>query len=239
MEAMNVAADENATAQLNQLFGGEKYAYNIGTSGHTLMYCLKHLDSALDTYAPNEYVVIETRTLSFSDSELEAVLDGTLPDIASHNGGLTGLLQKLSYLRLLYTKYFNQSGDDTAQTTESGEQATTNTSELTQLLNRAAESCQAKGVQLIIVYDPVVYVDDKGVGYTDTQSGDLEAMESACAESGAWLVDLTDSYLEGYNTQHKLPYGFANTSPGSGHMNSWGHKLFAQAVYEAVKEGEA
>jgi hypothetical protein len=239
MEAMNVAADENATAQLNQLFGGEKYAYNIGTSGHTLMYCLKHLDSALDTYAPGEYVVIETRTLSFSDSELEAVLDGTLPDIPSHNGGITGLLQKLCYLRLLYTKYFNQSGEDTTQAAESGEQLTTNTAELTQLLNRAAESCQAKGVQLIIVYDPVVYVDENGVGYTDTQSGDLEAMESACAESGAWLIDLTDSYLEGYNTQHKLPYGFANTSPGNGHMNSWGHKLFAQAVYEAVKEGAA
>ena len=63
-------------------------------------------------------------------------------------------------------------------------------------------------------------------------------METACRENGIQLVDLTASYLAGFNSQHKLPYGFANTSPGSGHMNAWGHRLFAQAVYETIRGEE-
>ena len=84
----------------------------------------------------------------------------------------------------------------------------------------------------------MIYADETGAGYTETNPADLAAMETACRENGIQFVNLTDSYLAGYNVQHKLPYGFANTSPGSGHRNAWGHGLFAQAVYQTVKEME-
>ena len=32
-----------------------------------------------------------------------------------------------------------------------------------------------------------------------------------------------------------MPYGFVNTTPGAGHMNRVGHRLFAQEVYETIK----
>lgn len=242
MEGMNVQPEENTAAVLNRLFAGEKYTYNIGTSGHTLMYCLKHLDAALDTYAPGGFVVMETRTLDFSQAELTAVAEGTLPDIPSHTGGLVELMQRLPYLRLLYTKYVKDGGDGDGEPQTQTAPLQTDTAEKASLLNtvlsRAAERCQAKGVQLIIVYDPVVYTDETGAGYTETDPADRAAMEAACRENGIQFVDLTDSYLAGFGQQHKLPYGFANTSPGSGHMNAWGHRLFAQAVYDTVKEME-
>ena len=241
MEGMNVQPEENAAAVLNRLFAGEKYTYNIGTSGHTLMYCLKHLEAALDTYAPKGFVVMETRTLDFSLPELTAVAEGTLPDIPSHTGGLVELMQRLPYLRLLYTKYVKDGGDgdgEPQQQTAPAEATAEKAALLNTVLSRASESCRDKGVQLIIVYDPVVYTDESGTGYTDTAPADLTAMETACRENGIQFVNLTDSYLAGYNVQHKLPYGFANTSPGSGHMNAWGHGLFAQAVYQTVKEME-
>ena len=241
MEGMNVGPEENAAAVLNRLFAGEKYTYNIGTSGHTLMYCLKHLEAALDTYAPEGFVVMETRTLDFSLSELTAVAEGTLPDIPSHTGGLVELMQRLPYLRLLYTKYVKDGGDGDGEPQQAAP-LQTDAAEKAALMNlvlsQAAERCRAKGTRLIIVYDPVVYTDETGAGYTDTAPVDLTAMETACRENGIQFIDLTDSYLTGFNDQHRLPYGFANTSPGSGHMNAWGHRLFAQAVYETIRGEE-
>ena len=149
-------------------------------------------------------------------------------------------MQRLPYLRLLYTKYVKDSGDEGAGLAT--DRLQTDTAEKAALLNtvlsRAAESCQAHGVQLIIVYDPVIYADETGAGGTDTDPADLAAMETACRENGILFLDLTDSYLAGYNGQHKLPYGFANTRPGSGHMNRWGHGLFAQAVFDTISDRE-
>ena len=84
----------------------------------------------------------------------------------------------------------------------------------------------------------MVYTEETGAVYTETDPADRAAMEAACRENGSRFVDLTESYLAGFGQQHKLPYGFANTTPGMGHMNSWGHRLFAQAVYDTVKEME-
>lgn len=242
MEAMNVAPEDNAAAVLNRLFDGEKYTYNIGTSGHTLMYCLKHLDSALDTYAPQSCAVIETRTLSFSEAELAAVAEGTLPDIPSRSGGLVGMLQKLPYLRLMYTKYVKDSGGDDGETpagptAPTPEENARKSELLDEILDRAAESCRRRGVELVLVYDPTVYVDESGAAYTLTDGAELEMFKESCRETGIAFIDLTESYLDLFNAQHKLPYGFLNTSPGRGHMNRWGHELFAEAVYNMILEG--
>lgn len=241
MEGMNTPQQDNAANVLNTLFEGDKYTYNIGTSGHTLMYCLKHLESALETYSPQGYAVIETRTLSFSETELAATADGALPDIPSHSGGLVGLLQKMPYLRLLYTKYLNDGGDGgeaEAAKAPAPEEAGRKAELLDRLLARAAQCSESQGVKLIVVYDPTIYVDSAGTGYTKTDDGELALFAHCCAENGITFIDLTESYLTGYHEQHRLPYGFLNTSPGGGHMNSWGHALFARAVFESIREME-
>ena len=99
----------------------------------------------------------------------------------------------------------------------------------------AADICSARGVQPIIVFDPTVYVDGQGKAYTETDAGCLAAFESVCAEHGIVFVDLTDAYTGEYAESCQLPYGFANTTPGAGHMNRVGHRLFAQEVYETIK----
>ena len=39
-------------------------------------------------------------------------------------------------------------------------------------------------------------------------------------------------------TTHGLPFGFANTAPGTGHINSLGLRLYAEAVHARIEEGE-
>lgn len=237
IEGFNVAQDENAGAVLNTLFDGEKYTYNIGTAGHTMLYCIKHLAAALDTYEPGGYVVIETNTVDFATADIDAVLSGTLTDIPSQSGALITLMQKLPYLRLLYTVQFKGAGaaDTEAATTADQTQTGDYAAVLSPLLGMVADICSARGVQPIIVFDPAVYVDGQGKAYTETDAGCLAAFESVCAEHGIVFVDLTDAYLGEYAESCRLPYGFANTTPGTGHMNKLGHRLFAQEVYETIK----
>ena len=239
MEGFNVAQDENAGAVLNTLFDGEKYTYNIGTAGHTMLYCMKHLTAALDTYEPGEYVVIETNTVDFDPEDIDAVLSGTLADIPSQSGALVTLMQKLPYLRLLYTVQFKgMAGAADADDTEAAEAPAAlrePAAALSPLLGMAADICSARGVQPSIVFDPTVYVDGQGNAYTKTDAGCLAAFESVCAEHGIVFVDLTEVYTGKYAESCQLPYGFVNTTPGAGHMNKVGHRLFAQEVCETIK----
>ena len=98
-----------------------------------------------------------------------------------------------------------------------------------------ADICSERGVQPVIVFDTAVLVDEQGKAYTVTDPEQLAAFESVCAEKGIVFVDLTDAYLGEYAESCRLPYGFANTTPGTGHMNKLGHRLFAQEVCETIK----
>ena len=169
-------------------------------------------------------------------------MNGELKPIESHTGGLVELLQKLPYLRLIYTKYFNDDGGDGEEQTQSTQGEALEQPLKAELLGRTLETagqlCRERGVQLILVYDPTVYADDEGRGYTQTAEEDMQMVTDCCEKAGVVFVDLTESFLNGYEQQHKLPYGFLNTSPGMGHMNSWGHELFARAVFETINELE-
>lgn len=242
MEGMNVEQEENTASVLEQLFEGEKNCYNIGMSGHTLAYCLSNLQAALDCYQPQDYVVIETRTLDFSDGEMGRLAEGKLQSIPSYSSGPIVLLQKLPYLRLMYTKYLDDIDLGAHKPHETVPVEGVDPAYLDQVLSKvladAAESCREAGVQPMILYHPTLYLSKDGSPYVSTDPADLERMERCCRENGILFVDMTDSYLQGVTDGHRLPYGFANTKPGMGHMNSWGHRLFAQGIYRTIMEQE-
>lgn len=243
MEGFNVAQEDNAAAQLNALMDGEKYTYNIGTAGHTLPYCIKHLRSALARYAPKDYVVIEANAVGFAPEELEAVLEERLPDIPSHSGGAIELLQKLPYLRLFYTKYVKGMNDGDA--VDAGEKAAEKADAenyarlLDALMEKVARECEAAQVQPMLVYDPAIRVDKEGNAYVETDEEQLGAMRTACEKNGVLFLDLGGAFLTEYNENYRLPFGFTNTEPGGGHINKWGHRIFAQEVCRVIRETES
>ena len=124
-------------------------------------------------------------------------------------GALVTLMQKLPYLRLLYTVQFKgMAGAADADDTEAAEAPAAlrePAAALSPLLGMAADICSARGVQPIIVFDPAVYVDGQGNAYTETDAGCLAAFESVCAEHGIVFVDLTDAYTGEYAESCQLP----------------------------------
>lgn len=241
MEAFNVAQDENAAALLNERFRGERRVYNIGTSGHTLLYCVKHVDRALTVYAPSDRVILETASLDFSPVDMDAVVDGTCPDIPSRSGGLLTLLQKLPFLRLFYTQFVKRGdvfvGPADRPQEESSAIPGSYEASLGRLLDKLARESRAHDVRAMIVFSPPVLIAPDGGFYTETDPEKLAVFTRLCEEKGVEFLDLTEVYLASCE-QHILPFGFSNTAPLVGHLNRWGHRLFADAVAARIAERE-
>ncbi len=239
-EGFNVAQDENMGAVINQLFDGEKYCYNIGTAGHTLPYCVKNLSAALDRYAPAEYVLLESYGVEYSAEELMKVVKGELAHIPSHNGGIVGLLQKLPYLRLFYTQFFKDNGgafDGAASLAAAEEDSLSYEQALDAFLDMVAQAAQEHGVKAIIVHNKNVDIAPDGSGRIDAEQEKLAVFEALCQEKGIVFIDLCPAIMQHFE-QDQLCYGFSNTSPGSGHMNALGHRLFAEETVRAIREME-
>ena len=237
MEGFCVPQADSAAAVLNRLFGGEKYVYNIGMAAHTFPYCAEHLDRALAVYAPTDAVVIELAKLGYGPAELDAAVDGTLPEIRAHEGGVVTAAQKIPYLRLFYTKYFQgdgQAAGDAAQTPAGDFEAS-----LSRLLQKLGETGRAHGVDVILAYTPTVLPDEDGHIAVQEQPDERALYQKLCAENGLVFLDLTGRNLAAAEELGGLPFGFANTSPGTGHINSLGLRLFAEGVYEQLSAGRA
>jgi len=60
---------------------------------------------------------------------------------------------------------------------------------------------------------------------------------TACQRSGFQFIDISDSFKRYfYKSGHKIPNGFNNSFPGSGHWNKHGHFLVAKSIYEVINE---
>ncbi len=237
MEGMNISPEDNTASVLNGLFGGEKYTYNIGISGHTLLYCAKHLEDAVNTYAPAGYVVIETSELCFPPEDIDRVLSGTLPEIPSHSGGVIGIVQRLPFLRLAYTRLQDELSDNDAELPADPAEYT-GWDETEELLTFIGEVCRRHGVSPVIAYHAPVLVDADGTACSSEDADAAARFAAMCEDKGILFVDACGSFVEGYNEFHRLPYGFLNTVPGQGHMNVWGHSLFARCIRDAIAERE-
>ena len=237
MEGFCVAQASSAAAVLNRLFAGEKYVYNIGMAAHTLPYCAKHLDKALEVYAPTDAVVLELAALSYDPAVLDEAVDGTLRDMSSHEGKLITALQKVPYLRLIYTKYFQGGGEAAAAGSAEPAPMEDYEASLSRLLNMLGETGRRRGVDVILAYTPTVLPDADGHIVPQEREGEREIFRKLCAESGIEFLDLTERNIAAAQTDGQLPFGFANTTPGTGHINRLGLRIFAEGVFEQLNAG--
>ena len=103
------------------------------------------------------------------------------------------------------------------------------------LLNRQAADA---GVRLIIYYHPQMALNMDGgmTFYTHPQC--LPAFARACADAGVIFIDMTGEFRRAYEQDHIVAKGFANTALATGHLNSQGQRLVAEAIYRAIRQAE-
>lgn len=239
MEASNVAAEDSTASVLSSMLSNET-VYNIGTSGHTFLTCANNLEKALEKYKPTRFVVIEVHNLAFSDKELQQAIDGTVPEIPSHNGGLVGLLQKNPFLRSIYHQmknYINKEQENNDLQAEEIALAELSTDdELLQLLLGKLHSIASNAnTDIVVFYIPRTTVSSDGTLHM-TGGAELSQFRDACAANDIYFLDMSDRFMREYEESYTLPYGFANTSVGSGHLNKYGHAMIADELYKLISE---
>ncbi len=255
-EAFNVGEKENYTYLLNDKFSGDEnqmYFYNIGTSGHTFQRCLRNLESAVEEFNPQKYIIIETVDVNLSLSELEAVKNDTLDYLPSHDTGLIYYLQKSDLFRRLYAQLsnvleneklptLNISGSEKAsgsapKTGESDENVMVEYEKaLDAVMKKSSEIAKNNGCRLIIAYIPHLEIDYSGNIIEKETSEQRVIFESICDKYDIGFVDMYEGFVNFYEQNHTLLQGFSNTGVGVGHINKHGHSVIAHELYNYITE---
>lgn len=254
-EALNVLQNESYAYRFNELSeqnGMELDAYNIGISGHNITICLNNFESALEEFEPSKYVVMEVTTTELTTDEINQVLNGTVKTIHSSANPILVFLQKIPFLRRVYSQIDNlgvevkpedNNTENRKNTLQAAVQNTANKNEsyeeaLNTLFERIGKAADSKGIKLIIIHHSKLSVDESGNVIPQQSSEKSEIFKSACTRNGIEFLDMYDAFAEYYNETYRLPYGFINTAVGVGHLNKYGHKVIADELFKLIAELE-
>ncbi len=91
--------------------------------------------------------------------------------------------------------------------------------------------------RIIFLYHPQVELLPDGTMEIYREKKSWEVFRQVCGKYQVEWIDVGDRFLEGYRERWEVPYGFSNTEPGKGHLNRYGHRAMAEALYDAIEGG--
>ena len=96
------------------------------------------------------------------------------------------------------------------------------------------EEIMSHNTELLIFYipRPGIYFQGDNKQVSDT----LQALKTVTGVKGVPFVDLSNSIKEYYINNVNPLNGFANTFPGTGHLNAQGHNLIAQELFTYLEK---
>ena len=241
IQGSNIMQGENLCSILSSKLNGEFSVYNMGVSGHNIYKVCHYLPQNLDLngHTPKA-IIIETSTIELTQEEVDKVLSGNVSFTPSHTTGIMSTLQRIPFLRLLYTQMENGLLD---LLLTRGDASTADESEYVfskkpfeDLFGYIQQQKEKYGAEIIIFYHPRdYYINDDGKMVT-VDSEALHEFADAADRHGIVFLDLTNDFVSLYETSRKLPHGFANGEIGVGHLNPTGHALIAERLYEVIEE---
>lgn len=237
MEALNVAMNESMPAVLGEMSGLR--VYNVGFSGYLFNSCVKTVQKAAEKYCPSKYLIMETFNVSFSDDEFREMLSPELPKIYVPQRNILRRFFRHNTILMkawIAIKYNFISPEKRSQLTNP---PSNNPELLAQVLARIKRAADFSGARAIIAYHPYITIHEDGSITLNVIPEAVNQFRALCEENGIYFVDAGQRFLDEYAKNYTLPYGFINTSAGSGHLNRYGHRMFAEEIYKLMKEIEA
>lgn len=266
MEAAQVAQNQSTAYMLNKYLdenSSELRAYNIGLSSHHVYRCMNNFEAALETYSPS-YIIIETDRMPCEEKFASYVLNGTLDEVPSYEGllykiqgvplprillqqlreyqngrsgsSLSGFAEFKELLEKLFKSKDEIEGYAAASGADSDLQQTSFGPQSLKLFDEISAKASQHGAEIIIVIHTPLWLSSDGtasVAFSDKVMDDLHAV---CSERNITVIDMGDRFLDEYNENHIMPYGFSNSSAGEGHLNAHGHRMMAQELYKVISE---
>jgi hypothetical protein len=223
-------------------FNKSKYIYNIGISGHDFPHIINNLETAIQFYKPTEYVVIEIGSLQSDVQELERGLNASLEKLPSYDSKIMFYLQKMPYLRLLYSQYKSLTGKNNDADISEQKMAAFNEGQYSEVLYSALEGLSQTAimynVKIIIFYHPHFKLNYDGSISKNTDGKYLRIFENSYKFENVFFVNMANDFSKNYETNYVLPHGFLNTAVGEGHLNRHGHQVIAHALFKKINQIE-
>lgn len=245
-QALNVNQNQNYCSVYNHYASkqNQPLLYNAGMDGNDFVDILKRFPAAVQQFPDAQYFLIETPFFTFPAQQLQDALSPISYDPAPiSNNGFYRLIQSIPLARLvvrqlLETDYseFDHAFWQASQKEIAPQQIDYATYE--QLLTdcfAALRSYTDKPIYLL--YHRIPLLTDDGLQPDLEQIDDHELLtlvQSLCEQYDITLIDPNDRYLQNYQQNNTLPYGFHNTVYGQGHLNQTGHALIADMLTEVL-----
>lgn len=259
-KAIEVAMEERYTSLLNDsLSGGDDsklYVYNLAIDGFYFPDIVKGFDAALAEFPGAESIIIEIPTTDFDLALLTDAINSRPFDPSRTGESLyaiqgskeklkIGVKEYLPILSLYLSKQFTNIslGDGTPflhvpSQPDTAQYNVTKEAYLLALEPALAHLKEHYNKEIIIYFHPFVEIKESGELITDTSVTTGWFAES-CQKYGITFIDASDAFADAYKKDHTVPYGFANTTPGTGHLNKEGHKISAELLLDALKADRA
>jgi hypothetical protein len=226
--------------------------YNMAWDGHFYPKLVAGFNAAITEFPDSSAVVLEIGSTEFNIDELKNSLSSREFSAAqtgselNKNMSITAMItalvkENIPFLNVVKTQFknFEISYDGAfgiAASEEAESEDAFNYQTYYDAVKATAELMRnSYDGTIIIMYHPSMELESDGtILWADTETYD--AFKQAIVDSNIIFLDLQDDFQEAYDENQTVPYGFNNTSPGSGHMNKYGHQIAAKALYKVLKE---
>jgi hypothetical protein len=204
-------------------------AYNIGFAAQTFQDLIRQIPAVAKTYAPKKAIVMVFSEIALDMKTAEALEAGNAPPRTLRDSPFVALLRKSFLAHLLST----QVGGDAirklkapfAQEERRGEKEKPYDGPYDAILRQAKK--QAGERNLLFVYLPLMHI---GNGRVTVDPPLPASFVDACKKNGIRFLDMSGTLLRSVVIQHEIPFGFANSEPGAGHLNATGHRLLSDKL---------
>lgn len=247
-QGKEVRFGERYTDLLNNMLAesNDKLAvYNCSQDAKFLPGIINDFYAITQEFADAESIVIETGNTDFTVKELVAACEQHGYDENQRGSVLTENMSAMQRLKLyvkeglpIYTILKSQlaamKGVDATVRNAEDEPVADSVQEESLHAALALIRSQYDGM-LVILYHPTVSLTENGEMEIDVQET-TSMFRTACEANDILFVDVSEAFLEAYEKEYAVPYGFSNTTMGTGHLSADGHRVIAEELYNVLKE---
>ena len=228
---------------------GKLHFINIGKSGNYFSVVLQHLDGILAEFPDAKGLVIETDSLCYDtkalyDSTIQTgydpseTADSLLNSMSERQRLTMKVKQLLPLVRELHKQYLTYEDSNKEPSSSDILDPSFWEAEYSGDFDSALDSLMAfirskTDKQVIILYHPAITLNEDGTMELLTNGAQSHYRE-ICARYDIDFVDMSDRFLKAYEEDGIIPYGFNNTTPGSGHINMAAHRMIAEELYNVL-----
>lgn len=247
-QGKEVSMDEKYSSLINERFSegeGSLAVYNIACDGNFFSSLIKHFPAAVEAFPEASVVTIEVSDVDVSAEELEEALKQVEYDESQNVKNQIQYMGFKDKIKIFIKEYFplisliKSKLETSSANDNSGSVGKTDNNDAAIALEKAIKLIRSQyNGEIIFIYHSQTLIEaDGSISFAEDKL--FDTFEKACSENNIKLVDMRPVFVEHYNNKKEVPYGFANTKPGNGHLNSLGHRLIADSLIPYIEEAVA